>query len=111
MYVAVNTKNDVRYERECRVCVTVVDVSYFLQGIDEWYLYDIGNHIINYVDNLEDTEYIEVFMYCTDDGDGDMNVCKIVQVMIMYEEDSCDVVLAFTKCEWCDRIAKLEEPL
>ena len=92
-----------------RVYVAVVDVYYFLPCIIECYLDDVGENIIDYLDNLEDVKYMSINMYHADGGD--INICKIIALLDMYGEDSCGEVFAITKCRWCDRPANLVEPV
>ena len=84
MDVTLDSKDHMKYLRESRVCIAVINVDYFLPCIDELYPDDIGNHLIYYLDSVEDVEYMGFYMRPTGDN--------------IYVEDSCDRVLAFTQC-------------
>ena len=76
-----HSKYDVKYVRKCRLCLEVVDVYYIFPCMDKRYLDDAGKHVIDYLDNLENGEYMRTYMYYADDGDSGINVCKIIYLL------------------------------
>ena len=98
------SKYDEMYYWKGRVYVAVVCAYYYITWVQEWYLECLGITITVNWDNLEDVEYIGIYIDHTHDSDIDINVCKIIQFFDKYGEDNCEGMLAITECQWCDKI-------
>ena len=92
-----NSKLDIKYIREGRVCVAVVSTCYIFPCSEALYISDVRNHVINYLDYLENVEYPGMYM-CADNSDSEIKGCKIKNFE-QVRADSCDKGLAFTECQ------------